>query len=65
MVYVGLNKMGATAEIERNPVSISTRFRLSVEKKQADGGRDGRTRLARPNSQARTRTGKFSFSLLS
>ena len=28
---------------------------------QADAGRDCRTRLARPNSQARTRTGNYSF----
>ena len=42
---------------------VSTRFSLSVEKEQADAGRDGRTRLARPNSQARTGTGKCSFSL--
>ena len=32
---------------------------------QADAGRDCRTCLARPNSQARTRTGKCSFSLFS
>ena len=32
---------------------------------QADAGRDCRTRLARPNSQARTRTGQYSFSLFS
>ena len=30
---------------------------------QADAGRDCRTRLARPNSQARTRTGQYSLSL--
>ena len=29
---------------------------------QADAGRDCRTHLARPNSQARTRTGQYSFS---
>ena len=29
-------------------------IRLSVENKHADGGRDGRTCLARPNSQALT-----------
>ena len=29
-------------------------IRLSVENKHADGGRDGRTYLARPNSQALT-----------
>ena len=32
---------------------------------QADAGRDGWTRLARPNSQARTGTGEYSFSLFS
>ena len=32
---------------------------------QADAGRDCRTRLARPNLQVRTRTGKYSFSLFS
>ena len=32
---------------------------------QADAGRDCRTRLARPNSQVRTGTGKYSFSLFS
>ncbi|CAM9349455.1 unnamed protein product, partial [Ascophyllum nodosum] len=41
------------------------RFSLSVENEQADAGRDGRTRLARPNYQARTVTGKYSFSLFS
>ena len=35
------------------------------EDKQADEGQDCRTRLVRPNSQARTRTGKYSFSLIS
>ena len=33
-----------------------------MEDGQADAGRDGRTRLARPNSQARTGTGKYIFS---
>ena len=32
---------------------------------QADAGRDGWTRPARPNFQARTRTGEYSFSLFS
>ena len=42
---------------------MCTRFSLkvSVEKEQADAGRNGRTRLARPNSWARTGTGKYSF----
>ena len=55
MAYGGINKsVDAAAEIERNPVS---RFSLNMEK-QAVAGRDGRNRLARPNSQARTGTGK-------
>ena len=33
-----------------------------MENEQADAGRDGRTRLTRPNSQARTGTGKNDFS---
>ena len=33
-----------------------------MENEQADPGRDGLTRLARPNYQARTGTGKCSFS---
>ena len=44
---------------------LSTRFSMSVENEQADAGRDGQTCLARPNSQARTETGKYLFSLLS
>ena len=32
---------------------------------QADAGRNCRTRLARPNSQARTETGEYSISLFS
>ena len=38
---------------------------VSVENEQDDAGRDGRNRLARPNSQARTKTGKYSFFLFS
>ena len=34
---------------------------LSLENGRADAGRDGRTCLARPNSQARTGTGKKRF----
>ena len=36
-----------------------------MKNEQADAGRDGWTRLARPNSQARTGTGEYSFSLFS
>ena len=42
--------------------SLSTVWGMS---KQADAGRDCRTRLVRPISQARTRTGKYPFSLFS
>ena len=38
---------------------------MENERERADAGRDGRTRLARPNSQARTATGEYSFSLSS
>ena len=41
------------------------RFSLSMENEQAEAGRDGGTRLVRPNSLARTGTGEYSFSLLS
>ena len=54
MAYDGLNKyMDAVAEIGRNPVSKHQpiRFSLSIENERAGAGRDGRTRLARPNSQ--------------
>ena len=36
-----------------------------MENEQADAGRDGWTRLARPNSQAQTGTGKYCFYLFS
>ena len=42
---------------------VSTRFSLSMENDQDDAGRDGRTRLARPNSQARLGIGEYSFDL--
>ena len=38
-------------------LQYSSYFTLCVESEQADAGRDGRTRLAKPNSQARTGTG--------
>ena len=40
------------------------RNRRSVENEQADAERDGQTRLARPNSQARTGAGKYLFFLV-
>ena len=54
--------MDAAAELGRSPVS---KYQIQPEcgDEQADAGRDDRTRLARPNSQARTGTGEYSFSL--
>ena len=54
------------AELGKNPV-VSKHQQIQAEygDEQADARRDGRTRLARPNSQARTHTGKYSFSLFS
>ena len=48
-------KMDAAPELGRNPVS---KHQIPPEygDEQADAGRDCQTRLARPNSQARTRT---------
>ena len=45
--------MDATAELGRNPVS-KHEIQPDYGDEQADAGRDCRTRLARPNSQART-----------
>ena len=56
--------MDAAAEVGRNPV-CKHQIQPEYGDEQADAGRDCRTRLARPNSQARTRTGKYSFSLFS
>ena len=56
------------AESGRNPVSKHQpiRFSLSVENEQADAGRDYRTRLVRPYSQARERgQGIFIFPRMS
>ena len=58
MSYDGLNKeMDAAAEIGRNLVS-KHQVQPEYGDEQADAGLDCRTRLARPNSQARTGTGK-------
>ena len=51
-----------TEEIGRNPVSKHhIQLEHGDEQAEAEGGY--RTRLARPNSQARTGTGKYSFPL--
>ena len=52
--------MDAAAEVGRNPVS-KHQIQPEYGDEQADAGRDGRTRLARPNSQARTGTGEYYF----
>ena len=65
MAYGGLNKlMDAAAELGRNPVS-KHQIQPEYGNEQDDAGRDCRTRLARPNSQARTGTGKKTFFLFS
>ena len=52
--------MDAVEELGWNPVS-KHHIQAEYGDEQADAGRDCRTRLARSNSQARTRTGKYSF----
>ena len=65
MVYGGLNNyMYVAAELGRNPVG-KYQTQSEYEDEQADAGRECRNRLARLNSQARTWTGKYSFSLFS
>ena len=51
--YGGINKWTPPRKSERIPRGVSTRFSLSVENEQHDdAGRDARTCLTRPNSQA-------------
>ena len=64
MAYGGLNKWTTPWKLETIP-RVSSRFSLSVEHGQADGGRDDRIRLPRPDSQARTGTGNKTFSMFS
>ena len=54
--------MDTAAELGRNPVS-KHQIQPEYGDEQLDAGRDAR--LARPNSQARTGTGEYSFSLFS
>ena len=58
MAYGGINKLMPPRKSGGTP-RVSTRSSLNVETGQADAGRDGRTCLARPDSQAQTRTGKY------
>ena len=55
--------MDAAPELGRDPVS-KHQIQPGYGDENADAGRDYRTRHARPNSKAQTRTGKHSFSLL-
>ena len=50
MAYGGLNKWTPPRKSGGIP-RVSIRFSLSIENEQADAGRDGRPRLARPNYQ--------------
>ena len=50
--------MDAAAELGRNPVS-KHKIQPEYGDEKTDAGRDYRTRLARPNSQARTRTWEY------
>ena len=60
MAYGSLNKyMDAVAELGRNSVS-KHQIQPEYRDEQANAGHDCRTRLARPNSQARTGTGEYS-----
>ena len=54
--------MDAAAELGRNAIS---KHKIQPEhgNEQAEAGRVCRTRLARPNSQARTEAGKYLFPL--
>ena len=57
-------EMDAAAKLGRNLVS-KRQIQPEYGDEQADAGRDSCTRLARPNSQARRETGKYSFPLFS
>ena len=58
--------MDGVGEIGRNSISKHQVQHDEYGDEQADAGRDWhRTRLARPNSQEGTETGKYSFSLFS
>ena len=59
-----VSQMDAAAELERDRVS-NHQIQPEYGDEQADAGRDGWARLARPSSQARPGTGEYPFSLLS
>ena len=63
-INLGLTRWrNAAAELGRNLAS-KHQIQPEYEDEQADAGRDCRNRLARPNSQARTRAGEYLFSML-
>ena len=64
LMLILINERTAAAELGRNPVS-KHQIQPEYGDEQADAGGNCPTRLARPNSQARTRTGKWLFSLFS
>ena len=61
---MAVSKLDAAAQLGRNPVS-KHQIQPEYGDDQSDAGRDCLTRLARPNSQARTGTGEYYFSLFS
>ena len=64
LLYIVYIYIYAAAELGRNSVS-KHQIKLEYGDEQADAGWDCRPRLPRQISQARTRTGKFPFSLYS
>ena len=57
---------GQSRGCAKTPIlTVSTRFSRSMENEHVDAGRDGLISLARPSSQTRTGTGKYSFFLFS
>ena len=64
LVARGFSQVHTAAELGRNPVN-KHQIQTEYGDGRADAGRDCRTRLARSNSQAQTRTGKYHFFLFS
>ena len=62
---VQINKWPPPRKSGGIPQVSTMQIQLEYGDEQAEAGRDCRNRLARPNSQARTGTGKYSSSLFS
>ena len=58
---LGTDPMMVNGKNQWTPSRNTITFSLSVENEQADAGQDGRACLTRPNSRARTETGKYSL----